>query len=200
MLKKPEPLRYSQQVTHFHESEVTQSCPALSDPMDCSLPGSSIHGIFQTRLLEWVAIAFAGRDLWSFPLYCFPLFLCTDHWGRLSYCSLLLFGTLHSDGYIFPFLCFLLLFFSQLFVRPPQTTIFPCCISSSWGWFCSLPPVQCYKSLSIVLQALCLPDLQNIRAGSHYFLHGVFQTQRSNPHLLHWQVDSLPLSYLGSPW
>ena len=39
------------------ESEVVQSCPTLSDPMDCSLPGSSIHGIFQARVLEWVAIA-----------------------------------------------------------------------------------------------------------------------------------------------
>ena len=40
------------------ESEVTQSCPTLSDPMDCSLPGSSVHGIFQARVLEWGAIAF----------------------------------------------------------------------------------------------------------------------------------------------
>ena len=39
-------------------SEVTQSCPTLSDHMDCSLPGSSIHGIFRARLLEWVTIAF----------------------------------------------------------------------------------------------------------------------------------------------
>ena len=37
------------------ESEVTQSCLTLSDPMDCSLPGSSVHGIFQARVLEWVA-------------------------------------------------------------------------------------------------------------------------------------------------
>ena len=42
------------------ESEVAQSCPALSDPMDCSLPGSSIHGIFQARVLEWGAIAFSS--------------------------------------------------------------------------------------------------------------------------------------------
>ena len=41
------------------ESEVTQSCPTLHDPMDCSPPGSSIHGIFQARVLEWVAIAFS---------------------------------------------------------------------------------------------------------------------------------------------
>ena len=43
------------------ESEVAQSCPTLSDPMDCSLPGSSIHGIFQARVLEWVAIAFSEK-------------------------------------------------------------------------------------------------------------------------------------------
>ena len=41
------------------ESEVTELCPTLSDPMDCSLPGSSIHGIFQARVLEWGAIAFS---------------------------------------------------------------------------------------------------------------------------------------------
>ena len=39
------------------ESEVAQSCPTLSDPMDCSPPGSSIHGILQARVLEWGAIA-----------------------------------------------------------------------------------------------------------------------------------------------
>ena len=39
------------------ENEVAQSCPTLSDPVDCSLPGSSIHGIFQARVLEWGAIA-----------------------------------------------------------------------------------------------------------------------------------------------
>ena len=41
------------------ESEIAQSCPTLSDPMDCSLPGSSVHGIFQARVLEWGAIAFS---------------------------------------------------------------------------------------------------------------------------------------------
>ena len=43
------------------ESEVAQSCPTLSDSMDCSLPGSSIHGIFQAKVLEWGAIAFSVR-------------------------------------------------------------------------------------------------------------------------------------------
>ena len=42
-----------------HWCEVTQSCPTLCDPMDCSLPGSSLHGILQARVLEWVAISFS---------------------------------------------------------------------------------------------------------------------------------------------
>ena len=45
------------------ESEVAQSCPTPSDPMDCSLPGSSIHGISQARVLEWGAIAFSDSCL-----------------------------------------------------------------------------------------------------------------------------------------
>ena len=42
-----------------NESEVTQSCRTLCDAMDCSLPGSSVHGILQTRVLEWVAVFFS---------------------------------------------------------------------------------------------------------------------------------------------
>ena len=53
-----------------------------------------------------VSLIFLMRSQ-SFPFYCFPLFLCTDHWGRLSYLSLLFFGTLHSNGYIFPSLLYL---------------------------------------------------------------------------------------------
>ena len=44
----------------MRESEVVQSCLTLRDPVDCPLPGSSTHGIFQARVLEWVAIAFSG--------------------------------------------------------------------------------------------------------------------------------------------
>ena len=51
----PSPMHFSVK----SEREVAQSCPTLSDPMDCSLPGSSIHGIFQARVLEWGAIAFS---------------------------------------------------------------------------------------------------------------------------------------------
>ena len=45
------------------ESEVTQLCLTLSDPMDCSLPGSSVHGIFQARVLEWGATAFSDYKM-----------------------------------------------------------------------------------------------------------------------------------------
>ena len=50
------------------ESEVTQLCPTLSDPMDCSPPGSPIHGVFQARVLEWVAIAFSSIYIYS-PMF-----------------------------------------------------------------------------------------------------------------------------------
>ena len=56
-----------------------QSCPTLSDPMDCSLRGSSIHGIFQARVLEWGAIAFSEKNIY----FCFidyaKAFDCVDH-------------------------------------------------------------------------------------------------------------------------
>ena len=68
------------------ESEVTQSCPTLRDPMVCSLRGSSVHGIFQARVLEWGAIAFyrmlkiflnllaaAAKSLQSCPTLCDPI-------------------------------------------------------------------------------------------------------------------------------
>ena len=64
------------------ENEVTQLGPTLSDPMDCSLPGSSVHGIFQAGVLEWGAIAFSDNNLdlticSSLPSYCFPMLQAT---------------------------------------------------------------------------------------------------------------------------
>ena len=51
------------------ESEVAQSCPTLCDPMDCSLPGSSVHGIWQARVLEWGAIAFSDFQVYYIIIY-----------------------------------------------------------------------------------------------------------------------------------
>ena len=66
------------------ESEVAQSCPTPSDPMDCSLPGSSVHGIFQARVLQWSAIAFSRCSVpFSNPL---PLIL---NWKSLGAKSVL---------------------------------------------------------------------------------------------------------------
>ena len=74
------------------ESEVIQSCPVLRDPMDCSLPGSSVHGIFQARVLEWGAIAFSDTKYEYSPyliswLMTWRLFLgfCHLNWGPCSF-------------------------------------------------------------------------------------------------------------------
>ena len=54
-------------------SEVAESCPTLSDPMDHSLPDSSVHGIFQARVLEWGAIAFSEKSSKAtLKRYCMP--------------------------------------------------------------------------------------------------------------------------------
>ena len=62
------------------ESEVTQSCPTLSDPMDCNLPGSFIHGIFQARVLEWGAIHFSTPILMLLEI---TTLINTEHWDSL---------------------------------------------------------------------------------------------------------------------
>ena len=53
-----------------NQSEVAQSCPTLSDPMDCSQPDSSVHGIFQARVLEWGAIAFYRQPIMKWQEQC----------------------------------------------------------------------------------------------------------------------------------
>ena len=68
------------------ESEVAQSCPTLRDPMDCSLLGSSVHGIFQARVLEWGAIAFS--EFGVLVLRIFELVLIRDT-GLYLFCFLL---------------------------------------------------------------------------------------------------------------
>ena len=59
------------------ESEVAQLCPTFSDPMDCSLSGSSVHGIFQARVLEWGAIAFSKMMCKCMYIYmCVYVYVC----------------------------------------------------------------------------------------------------------------------------
>ena len=63
------------------ESEDAQSCLTLSDPMDCSLPGSSIHGIFQARVLEWGAITFSAMNILASSLLYFETAMNLWTWG-----------------------------------------------------------------------------------------------------------------------
>ena len=66
------------------ESEVAQSCLTLHDPMDCSLPGSSVHGIFQARVLEWGAIAFSERKLSAKQLMLLNCGVGEDSWESIG--------------------------------------------------------------------------------------------------------------------
>ena len=71
------------------ESEVTLSCPTLSDPMDCSLPGFYIHGIFQARVLEWVAIAFSVLSTENVSNFSLGSSICCDYSEfPLRFCAL----------------------------------------------------------------------------------------------------------------
>ena len=89
------------------ESEVTQLCLTLSDPMDCSLPGSSTHGIFQAIVLEWAAIVFSGEIykaslksvrqvlFWPLPVPLVGSFLCPRYFNKgkqWKQCQTLFFG------------------------------------------------------------------------------------------------------------
>ena len=67
------------------KSEVTQSCPTLCDPMDCSLPGSSFHGIFQARVLEWGAMAFSKKTDNSLLISAYLALILEDNFWALSF-------------------------------------------------------------------------------------------------------------------
>ena len=82
---------------HESESEVAQSCPTSNDPMDCSLPGSSIHGIFQARVLEWGAIAFSDNIVYIlYTWYTVYILYCVN----ILYQSFLLFRSLSEMQYL----------------------------------------------------------------------------------------------------
>ena len=114
------------------------------------IPSASLRGIlflpFTVPMITWnvplLALIFLKTSLVFLIVLLSSIFLhCSLNKAFLSRLSIL--WILHSDGYIFPFvLCALLLFFFHLFVRPSQKAIFHCCISASWGWFFSLPPIQ----------------------------------------------------------
>ena len=102
------------------ESEVTQSCLTLCDPMDCSLPGSSVHGIFQARVLEWVAIAFSKYNCY--------LILINYGWckGALIHCQMLLLKL----GNYSP---------QSTSVLPEKMIVLSFSLGWQWNWFCLIP-------------------------------------------------------------
>jgi len=91
------------------ESQVAQSCPTLSHLMDCSLPGSSIHGIFQARVLEWGAVAFSPqlREYYLFSflfVFCFPFFPFIEVSTSLTFSTRFFF---QASSLIYLYHCFL---------------------------------------------------------------------------------------------
>ena len=87
------------------ESEVAQSCLTLCDPVDCSSPGSSVHGVLQARKLEWVAISFSTGDLLdpgiepmslASPVLAGVLFTTTTTWEAQTFIYKMLFGHMFS--------------------------------------------------------------------------------------------------------
>ena len=96
----------------MHESELAQSCLTPSDPMDCSLPGSCVHGSFQARVLDWVASAFSMKRALFFPIVLFSS--VSLHWSpRKAFLSLLAllwnsaFKWVYLSFHLLPFLSFL---------------------------------------------------------------------------------------------
>ena len=126
------------------ESEVTQLCPTLSNPMDCSLPGSSIHGIFQARVLEWGVIAFS-KEISSLSHYIAFLYffaLITEEGSLISprysleLCIQMLMSFLFSFAFLFSS------FHSYLSSLPRQ----PFCFFEFFSMGMVLIPVSCTMS------------------------------------------------------
>ena len=81
------------------ESEVAQSCPTLTDPMDCSPPGSSVHGILQARVLEWVAIAFSEIIIrWYNNVTCVYIYSLLSFFTKLICCLILVILSMGFPG------------------------------------------------------------------------------------------------------
>ena len=138
--------------TFFYSSSVYSCHFLISSASVRSLPFLCfIVPIFASNI-PLISPIFLKKSLFL-SFYCFPIILFIICLRKLSHLPLLYSGTPHPVGYVFPFLlCLRLLFF----YKPPQTTTLSSCIFfffSPWGWFWSLPPVQCYELLSIVLQA-----------------------------------------------
>jgi len=82
------------------EREVAQSCLTLCDPMDCSLPGSSVHGIFQARVLEWVVIAFSKKLYMCVCIYIHIYIYIYIKYKNLAGDAQCTFGTIEHKSFV----------------------------------------------------------------------------------------------------
>ena len=127
-----------------------KSWPWLSDWTELAWNVPLVSQLFLNRSLVFPILLFSSISLHYAIKKPFLLFLAS-----LELCIQMDISFLYPFLFFcFPFFPFILPPLSQLFVRPPQTSILPFCISFSWGWFWSLPPVQWYEPPSIVLLAL----------------------------------------------
>ena len=112
--------------------KVAQSCPTLCDPMDCSLPGFSVHGIFQARVLEWVATSFS-KSPWSnhSRINYSHHAVCYIPWTYLSYNWKLV-----PFDHLAPFTCYLPLTTTKLFSVSMSSIFVHCFLDSTYKWDC----------------------------------------------------------------
>ena len=160
------------------ENKVAQLGPTLRDPMDCSLPGSSIHGIFQARVLEFVAISFSFSLSINRLFYNIELkFIFCQLFKVLILSCIKFTGVGHFLTPVFSLLmCAQLLSHVQLFVTPCRVAC-QAALSMGLSWQEHWSELPFPPPSDLLTQGLNLCLLW----------------------ILNWQVDSLPLSYLGSP-
>ena len=174
-----------------------QSCPTLCDPIDGSPPGSPVSGILQARTLEWVAISSSNAWKWKVKVKSLSrarLFVIPWTTAYQAPPPMGLFRQENWSGLPLPSLFKgLKLWKNNRKAWRNSRHVFNTVVvkSPSHVWlFCN--PMDCSLPGSSVLG-------KNTTVHCYCFLQGIFQTQGLSRRLLHWQVDSLPLSHQGSP-
>ena len=195
-------------VKSWSEVQVFQSCPTLCDPMDCSLPGSPVHGILQARILEWVAIPISrgSSQPWIEPgsptlqadsLLSEPPGKPKSMRGRKTEAGQRWHkvGKKISEetGQSISSIYYYAVTVGERGTKNKSSNCFHVCMHACYVAsvvFNSFWPYEPWPA-----RLLCTWDSpgENTGVGCHACLQGLFLIQRLNTHLLHWQVDSLLL-------
>ena len=201
----------------MRESEVAQSCPTLRDPMDCSPPGSSIHGIFPARVQEWGAIAFSleGIGISNFleEISIFAILLFSSiflHWSlRKDFSSLLAILWNSAFRWVYLSFSFSLSYFLSIFYNNPmeytvhgflQARKLECIIFPfSRGSFKPRDWTQVCHIADGFFTSWATGKPNNTGVGSLSLLQWIFPTQELNWGLLHCRWIIYQLSYQESP-